>query len=85
MGLVFALDSSQFESGDLTNLYFQHHTGDLRKLQLMANGSWIGGDKASTVVTDARNATPIAVVAGTGTSNSVCTLDAKCGEPKLTR
>jgi hypothetical protein len=59
--------------GDILNLYFQHHTGQLRKLQLMNDGNWVGGDEASVVAGDARNATPISIVAYTaGSTTTVC-------------
>ena len=47
----------------MINVYFQHWGGDIRKLQLMKDGSWQGGDSSNIVATDARNATPISAVA----------------------
>jgi hypothetical protein len=50
------------EHGFIT-MYFQHHTGDLRFMQLSAEGNWIGGSKTETVATNAKNSTPISTVA----------------------
>lgn len=43
-------------------VYFQHWTGDIRSIQLTPQGEWIGGGKSETIVTDAKNATPISIV-----------------------
>lgn len=45
------------------NVYFQHWTGQIRRMQLMDDGSWQGGDLTNVVATDAKNATPISAVA----------------------
>lgn len=47
----------------MINVYFQHWTGQIRKMQLMNDGSWVGGDDTNIVATDAKNATPISAVA----------------------
>ena len=46
-------------------MYFQHHSGQLRSVQLGSDGQWRGGDATEIVATDAKNATPIAAVAYT--------------------
>jgi hypothetical protein len=46
-------------------LYFQHWSGDLRYMQYTTDRKWIGGDKAQTIASDAKNATPISTVAYT--------------------
>ena len=64
-GTGIAVASQSFGTGGygLLNVYFQHFTGSIRKLQLMDDGSWQGGDSSNIVATDARNATPISAVA----------------------
>lgn len=44
-------------------VYFQHWTGEIRWIQLTPKGEWLGGSKSEVIVTDAKNATPISVVA----------------------
>jgi len=46
----------------LISLYFQHWTGQIRKIQLTDEGTWFGGDDTSIVVTNAKNATPISAI-----------------------
>jgi hypothetical protein len=42
----------------------------------MSTGEWTGGDEANILVSDARNGTPISVVAGkNGDVNTVCLVD----------
>jgi hypothetical protein len=60
-GSGFATATASGASGEL-DLYFQHFTGQLRRLQLNGN-TWSGGDINTIVATDAKNATPISVVA----------------------
>ena len=43
-------------------LYFQHYSGDVRWMELLPNGSWIGGTSLETVANDAKNNTPISAV-----------------------
>jgi hypothetical protein len=76
-GSGFATDNAAFgDPDDTLNLYFQHHTGTLRRLMLMKSGEWKGGDEASVLVSDARNGTPISVVAGkNGDVDTVCLAD----------
>ena len=64
-GTGLAIASYSFGKGGygVINVYFQHWAGQLRRMQLMEDGSWIGGDQTSTIATDARNATPISAVA----------------------
>ncbi|KAE9964793.1 hypothetical protein BLS_008061 [Venturia inaequalis] len=64
-GSGLALASYSFGTGGygVINVFFQHWSGQLRKMQLMEDGSWTGGDFTSIVATDARNATPISAVA----------------------
>lgn len=52
------------ESGyGLVNLYFQHCDGTIRWIQLAQNGSWQGGALSEVIAYNAKNGTPIAVVA----------------------
>lgn len=63
-GTGLALASQSFGEqtyGDI-NLYFQHHTGEIRVSRLENDGSWQGGTIAEVVASGARNATPIAAV-----------------------
>jgi hypothetical protein len=64
-GTGLAIASYSFGSGGygVINVYFQHWTGQIRKMQLMQDGTWQGGDASNIVATDARNATPISAVA----------------------
>lgn len=58
-GIAFA--GEQWDNS--VRIYFQHHSGDLRWLQLNASGNWIGGSQTEIVAIDAKNSTPISVVA----------------------
>jgi hypothetical protein len=64
-GSGLAIASYSFDKGGYgkINVYFQHWTGQIRKMQLMDDGTWQGGDTTNIVATDARNATPISAVA----------------------
>ncbi|QDS76051.1 hypothetical protein FKW77_005520 [Venturia effusa] len=64
-GSGLALASYSFGSGGygVINVFFQHWTGQLRKMQLLENGDWSGGDSTNIVATDAKNGTPISAVA----------------------
>lgn len=66
--------SSESSSEDL--LFFQHHSGDVRWMELASNGSWVGGSSSEVVARDAKNSTPIAAVswasAGTSTTHVFC-------------
>lgn len=64
-GTGIAIASYSFDQGGygVINVYFQHWEGQIRKMQLMTDGSWQGGDASNIVATDARNATPISAVA----------------------
>lgn len=61
-GSGLATAATQGASGDL-NVYFQHFSGELRRMQLTDSNNWVGGDENSIVATDAKNATPISIVA----------------------
>ena len=45
-------------------MYFQHHTGQIREMQLGEDGEWAGGNSTDLVVPAAavKNGTPIAAV-----------------------
>jgi hypothetical protein len=64
-GTGLAIASYSFGSGGygVINVYFQHWTGQIRKLELLNNGVWAGGDATNIVATDAKNGTPISAVA----------------------
>jgi hypothetical protein len=64
-GSGLAIASYSFAQGGygVINVFFQHWSGDIRKLQLMTNGEWTGGDSTNIIATDAKNATPISAVA----------------------
>jgi hypothetical protein len=64
-GTGLAIASYSFGTGGygVINVYFQHWTGQIRKLELLNDGSWAGGDASSIVATDAKNGTPISAVA----------------------
>ena len=64
-GSGIALASESFDSGGhgVINMYFQHHSGQIRVAQLATNGLWQGGDITQVVAIDAKNGTPIAAVA----------------------
>jgi hypothetical protein len=64
-GSGIAIASYSFDKGGygVINVYYQHWTGQLRKLQLNDDGSWAGGDATTIIAVDARNATPISAVA----------------------
>lgn len=47
----------------MINVYFQHWSGEIRKMQLMNDGTWEGGDPSTIVATNAKNGTPISAVA----------------------
>ena len=44
-------------------MYFQHHTGDIRYVQLSEEGEWLGGSSSEVVAVDAKNNTPLSAVA----------------------
>ncbi|KAL8952386.1 MAG: hypothetical protein Q9222_001695 [Ikaeria aurantiellina] len=64
-GSGIALASQSFASGGYGSIvmYFQHHTGEIRSIQLGSDGAWNGGDAREIVAVDAKNGTPIAAVA----------------------
>lgn len=61
-GLALAEESFEIGGHGATNMYFQHHTGQLRVIELAADGSWKGGSPAEVVAFNAKNGTPISVV-----------------------
>ena len=64
-GSGIALASESFSSGGhgAIDMYFQHHSGQIRSAQLALGGTWQGGDITNVVAVDAKNGTPIAAVA----------------------
>jgi len=62
-GIALAGESWNKEQRKIFTVYFQHWTGDLRFLQYTTDKKWIGGSKAQTIATDAKNSTPISAVA----------------------
>ena len=64
-GSGIALASESFSSGGhgAIDLYFQHHSGQIRSAQLASDGDWQGGDITDIVAVNAKNGTPIAAVA----------------------
>ncbi|KAF2852411.1 hypothetical protein T440DRAFT_497919 [Plenodomus tracheiphilus IPT5] len=63
-GTGIALAGESWNTGHrrIFTLYFQHHTGDIRFMQYTTDRKWIGGTKAETVASDAKDATPISAV-----------------------
>lgn len=61
-GIAFAGSSLKPADRGLYTLFFQHHTGTIRHLQLSRDGSHSGGSRAEVIATDAKNSTPISVV-----------------------
>jgi hypothetical protein len=53
---------SQKEEGNLL-LVFQHHTSEIRWMQRDNTGTWRGGSAYDVVASDAKNATPITLLA----------------------
>jgi hypothetical protein len=62
-GIALAGESWNVGQRRIFTLYFQHHTGDIRFMQYTTDRKWIGGSKAETVATDAKNGSPISAVA----------------------
>lgn len=60
-GSGIALSSNSFGVGGygVINVYYQHWNSELRRLQLMKDGSWQAADRWAT---DAKNGTPISAV-----------------------
>jgi hypothetical protein len=63
-GTGIALAGESWNTGQrrIFTLYFQHHTGDIRFMQYTTDRKWIGGTKAQTVASDAKDASPISAV-----------------------
>jgi hypothetical protein len=62
-GIALAGESWNVGQRRIFTLYFQHNSGDIRFMQYTTDQKWIGGTKAETVATDAKNASPISAVA----------------------
>jgi hypothetical protein len=62
-GIAFAGESFVADEHGIFTVYFQHYEGDLRWIRLNAQGQYVGGRVSETVATDAKNSTPISVVA----------------------
>jgi hypothetical protein len=59
-GIAFA----GLQGDSFVRVYFQHWTGSIRSLQMnTSSGTWIGGGQTEQIVTDAKNSTPISIVA----------------------
>ncbi|KAK6388254.1 hypothetical protein LTR65_008096 [Meristemomyces frigidus] len=58
----FSTDIANGTHGDLV-MYFQHHSGQIRYMQLTTGGTWEGGSASEVVATDAKNSTPLSAVA----------------------
>ncbi|KAF2015806.1 hypothetical protein BU24DRAFT_492003 [Aaosphaeria arxii CBS 175.79] len=61
-GIALATEFWNHQERKIMTVYFQHWTGDIRLIQLTAEGEWVGGTKTETIVTDAKNSTPISTV-----------------------
>lgn len=63
-GTGVALAGESFGTGGhgVTNLYFQHYTGQIRFMELGEDGNWRGGSTGELVAKNAKNETPISVV-----------------------
>ena len=57
----FSIDADDSSEGTIF-LYFQHHTGEIRYMQMTAAGEWVGGTSSEVVAVDAKNSTPISAV-----------------------
>jgi hypothetical protein len=62
-GIAIAGESWNREERKIMTVYFQHWTGEIRWIQLTPKGEWLGGSRSEVIATDAKNATPISVVA----------------------
>jgi hypothetical protein len=65
--------SANVESGTQGTIvmYFQHHTGEIRWIQLSNGGDWTGGSVSEVVAVDAKNNTPLSAVSySTGDQNT---------------
>ena len=43
-------------------MYFQHHSGEIRWIQLNNEGDWLGGSSSEIVAPTAKNSTPLSAV-----------------------
>jgi hypothetical protein len=57
----FAEDVQTGTHGSIV-MYFQHHTGEIRWMQLSNTGDWVGGTVSEVVAIDAKNNTPLSAV-----------------------
>jgi hypothetical protein len=62
-GIALAGESWADGRHGVVNVYFQHWTGTIRWMQLTTEGNWIGGSQSEIVAADAKNSTPISLVA----------------------
>ena len=62
-GIALAAQSFATKLSDSVVMYFQHHTGDIRSMQLSNDGIWSGGSISDVIAVDARNNTPLSAVA----------------------
>jgi hypothetical protein len=60
-GSGFATAVTAGDTGQLM-LFFQHSSGELRRLVRSNDNTWTGGDARSSITNDAKNSTPISVV-----------------------
>ena len=65
-GIALASQSftKELESGTQGSIvmYFQHHSGEIRWVQLSSSGQWLGGSVSEVVAVDAKNSTPLSAV-----------------------
>ncbi|KAF2259208.1 hypothetical protein CC78DRAFT_81105 [Lojkania enalia] len=61
-GIALATEFWNHQERKIMTVYFQHWTGDIRWIQLTPKGEWIGGTRSETIVSDAKNATPLSTV-----------------------
>ena len=57
----FTKDLASGTQGSIV-LYFQHHSGEIRYVQLNPEGDWLGGSVSEIVAVDAKNSTPLSAV-----------------------
>ena len=61
-GIAFAGAALRSTNKGEYSVYYQHHSGQIRYLQLMSDNKFVGGTASEVVAFDARNNTPISVV-----------------------
>jgi hypothetical protein len=50
--------------GDM-NVFFQHQSGEIRRMSVDSNGHWTGGDHSTIVTQDAKDGSPVSVFSNT--------------------